>query len=55
MKKLCVRTPEFLGCYNLPYEVNSSKEEIRFEGGLFKMFVRVANGSEQKRIYRPLA
>jgi len=55
MKELCVRAPEFLGCYTLPYEVESGREEIRFEGGLLKVFVPVAKGLEQKRIYRPLA
>jgi hypothetical protein len=55
MKELCVRAPEFLGCYILPFEVEFGKEEIRLEGGLFKAFVPVPKESEQKRIYRPLA
>ncbi len=55
MKQLCVKAPEFLGCYTLPYEVGSGKEEIRFEGGLFKVFGPVAVGPERKRLYRPLA
>jgi hypothetical protein len=57
MKKdiFCVRAPEYLGCYTLPYEVGSGEEEIRFEGGFFKVFVPVAKGLEQKRIYRQLA
>ncbi len=55
MKELCVRAPEFLGCYTLPYEVGSGKEEIRFEGGLLKVSAPAAVGSEQKRLYRPLA
>ncbi len=55
MKELCVRAPEFLGCYTLPYEVGSGKEEIRFEGGLLKVFDPIAAGSEQKILYRPLA
>lgn len=55
MRELCVRAPEYLGCYILPYKVESSRQEIRFEGGLLKVFVTVADGLEQKRIYRPLA
>ncbi len=55
MRELCVRAPEYLGCYTLPYEVEAGVQEIRFEGGLLKVFVPVAKGSEQKRIYRPLA
>jgi hypothetical protein len=55
MKELCSRAPEFLGCYTLPYEVESGREEIRFEGGLLKVFAPAAKGLEQKVIYRPLA
>jgi hypothetical protein len=55
MKELCVRAPEFLGCFTLPYEVESCREEIRFGGGLLKVFAPFAKGLEQKRIYRPLA
>jgi HSP20 family molecular chaperone IbpA len=57
MKKgtFCVRAPEYLGCYTLPYKVESGREEIRFEGGLLKVFVPISKGLEQKRIYRPLA
>jgi len=55
MKELCVRAPEFLGCYTLPYEMVSGKEKITFEGGLFKVIAPAAKGLEQKIIYRPLA
>jgi HSP20 family molecular chaperone IbpA len=55
MEELCVRAPEFLGCYTLPYGIESGREEIKFEGGLLKVFAPVAKGLEQKRIYRPLA
>ncbi len=55
MKEVCVKAPEFLGCYELPYEVGSGGEEIKFEGGLFKVSARVPKGWEQKIIYRPLA
>lgn len=57
MKKdiFCVRAHEYLGCYTLPNEVESGGEEIRFEGGLLKVFVPIPEGLEQKRIYRPLA
>ena len=55
MKRVCVRAPEYLGCYTLPYEVESGKQEIRFEGGLLKVSVPVSTGLEQKHIYRPSA
>ncbi len=55
MRQLCVRVPEFLGCYTLPYEVGSGKGELKLEGGLFKVFAPIPAGSEQKRLYRPLA
>jgi len=55
MRELCVRAPEYLGCYILPYEVESGGKEIRFEGGLLKVFAPVTKGLEQKHIYRPLA
>jgi len=54
MERVCVRAPEYLGCYTLPYEVESGKQEIRFEGGLLKVFAPI-KGLEQKHIYRPLA
>jgi HSP20 family molecular chaperone IbpA len=54
MRQACVRAPEYLGCYTLPYEVESDKQEIRFEGGLLKVSVPV-KGLEQKIIYRPSA
>ncbi len=55
MRELCVRAPEYMGCYDLPYEVESVGQEIRFEGGLFRVFASMPKGSEQKHIYRPLA
>ncbi len=55
MKKLCVRAPEYLGSYTLPYEIESGGQEIRFEGGLLKVLAPVAKGLEQKGIYRPSA
>ncbi len=55
MRELCVRAPEYMGCYDLPYEVESVGQEIRFEGGLFRVFASMPRGSEQKHIYRPLA
>ena len=55
MRKVCVRAPEYLGCYELPYEVGSGEEEIKFEGGLLKVSTPLAKGLEQKIIYRPLA
>jgi len=57
MKKdiFCVRAPEYLGCYTLPYEVGSGREEIKFEGGLLKVSVSTNSGLDQKIIYRPLA
>ena len=55
MRQICVRAPEYLSCFTLPYDVLSGKEEIRFEDGLFKVFAPAAKGLEQKIIYRPLA
>jgi len=55
MREVCVRAPEYLGCYELPYEVGSGGEEIKFEGGLLKVSTPIAKGLEQKIIYRPLA
>jgi len=55
MRELCVRAPEYMGCYDLPYEVESGEQEIRFEGGLLKVFASNTKESEQKHIYRPLA
>ncbi len=55
MRELCVRAPEYVGCYALPYEVEAGGHEIRFEGGLLKVVGPVAKRSEQKHIYRPLA
>jgi HSP20 family molecular chaperone IbpA len=55
MKELCVRAPEYLGCYELPYEVKSDREEIRFEGGLLKVSVPTNRGLDQKILYRPSA
>ena len=55
MRELCVRAPEYMGCYDLPYEVESGGQEIRFEGGLLKVLVPNTNGSEKKHIYRHLA
>ncbi len=54
MRQACVRAPEYVGCYTLPYEVESDKQEIRFEGGLLKVSVPI-KGLEQKIIYRPSA
>jgi HSP20 family molecular chaperone IbpA len=54
MREVCVRAPEYLGCYELPYEVGSGAEEIKFEGGLLKVSVPT-KGLEQKIIYRPSA
>ncbi len=55
MKQVCIRAPEFLGCYELPYEVGSGEEEIKFEGGLLKVSARNDRELRQKRLYRPLA
>jgi hypothetical protein len=55
MRELCGTAAEYLGCHTLSYELESGGQEIRFEGGLLKLFAPVANGSEQKYIYRPLA
>lgn len=55
MREVCVRAPEYLGCYELPYEVGSGGEEIKFEGGLLKVSTPNAKELEQKIIYRPLA
>jgi len=55
MRELCVRAPEYLGCYPLPYEVESGGQEVRFEGGLLKAFAPAAEELQQKVIYRPLA
>ena len=55
MRELCSTAAEYLGCHPLPYELESGGQETRFEGGLFKLFAPVANGSEQKYIYRPSA
>jgi len=54
MRQICVRAPEYLGCFTLPYEVVSGKE-IKFEGGLLKVSAFTNRGLEQKIIYRPLA
>jgi hypothetical protein len=55
MERVCVRAPEYLGCYTLPFEVESGKQEIRFEGGLLKVSTTGISELEQKHIYRPLA
>ncbi len=55
MREFCGTAAEYLGCHTLPYELESSGQGIRFEGGLFKLFAPAANGSEQKYIYRPSA
>ncbi len=55
MRRVCVRAPEYMGCYDLPYEVESGGKEIRFEGGLLKVSAPITKEPEQKRIYRPLA
>ena len=55
MRELCVRAPEYLGCYASPYEIDSGSQEITFEGGLLRAHVPTAKGSEQKYLYRPLA
>ncbi len=55
MNRICVRAPEYLGCYTLPYEVEPGKQEIRLEGGLLKVVSAVTPGEPQKHIYRPLA
>ncbi len=54
MKEVCIRAPEYLGCYELPYEIGSGGEEIRFEGGLLKSSGPISK-EFQKRIYRPEA
>jgi len=53
MREVRVRAPEYLGCYELPYEIGSGGEEIKFEGGPLKVTVPIAKGLEQKIIYRP--
>jgi HSP20 family molecular chaperone IbpA len=55
MERVCIRAPEYMGCYTLPYEVEPGKQEIRLEGGLLKVVTPVTTGSRQKHIYRPLA
>ncbi len=55
MNRICVRAPEYLGCYTLPYEVEPGKQEIRLEGGLFKASAPAKMELRQRRIYRPLA
>jgi len=55
MRVLCGTAAEYLGCYTLPYELESGGQEIRFEGGLLKLFDPGISELEQKRIYRPLA
>ncbi len=55
MRELCGTAAEYFGCHTLPYDLESGGQEIRSEGGLFKLFAPVANGSEQKHIYRPSA
>ncbi len=55
MRELCVRSPEYLGCYTLPYEVESGEQKIWFEGGLLKVSADGTKGLEQKYIYRPSA
>ncbi len=55
MRELCVRSPEYMGCYDLPYEAESGGQEIWFEGGLLKVFAHGTKGPEQKYIYRPSA
>ena len=54
MRQICVRAPEYLGCYTLLYEAGSGREEIKFEGGLLKVSVPT-RGLDQKIIYRPSA
>jgi hypothetical protein len=41
--------------YELPYELGSGGEEIKFEGGLPKPSVRIAYKWKQRRIYCPEA
>ena len=55
MKELCGTAAEYLGCHTLPYEVESRREEFRFEGGFLKVFGPGTSELEQKHIYRPLA
>ncbi len=54
MREVCIRAPEYLGCYELPYDAGSGGEEIRFEGALLKLSGPVSK-EFQKRIYRPEA
>lgn len=55
MRELCGSAAEYLGCGILPDGLESGGQEFRFEGGLLKMFVPNAKGSDQKHIYRALA
>jgi hypothetical protein len=55
MNRICVRAPEYLGCYFLPFEVEPGRQEIRFEDGLFKVDAPNTTELQQKHIYRPLA
>jgi hypothetical protein len=55
MRELCGTAAEYLSCHTLPYEQESGGQEIRFEGGLLNLFAPVADGLEQKYIYRPSA
>jgi len=55
MRELCGTAAEYLGCHTLLNELESGGQEIRFEGGLLKVFAPNTKGSEQKHIYRPSA
>ncbi len=41
MRELCGTAAEYLGCHTPPYEVESGGEELRFEGGLLKIFAPI--------------
>lgn len=55
MNRICIRAPEYLGCYILLYEVETDQKEMRLEGGLFKASESGKTELRQKHIYRPLA
>ncbi len=55
MRELCGAAAEYLGCHTPLNEFESGGQEIRFEGGLLKVFAPNTKESGQKHIYRPSA
>jgi hypothetical protein len=55
MRELCGTAGEYMDCRTLAYELESGGQEIRFEGGLFKVPGPGTSELGQKHVYRPSA